>query len=93
MIDCADDVCVCRLTKSSLVATTHSRGTPIYFAPEMLMNPYQVVQKKVIAQSSRKTDIYAFALLSWEVLTQNQVRPTVRRRHRPFSSSLCVVCL
>lgn len=38
----------------------------------MLMNPYQVVQKKVIAQSSRKTDIYAFALLSWEVLTQNQ---------------------
>ena len=60
------------LTKSSLVATTHSRGTPIYFAPEMLMNPYQVVQRKVIAQSSRKTDIYAFGLLSWEVLTQNQ---------------------
>ena len=53
------------LSKSSLVATTHSRGTPIYFAPEMLMNPYVVDQKKVIAQSSRKTDIYAFALLSW----------------------------
>ena len=61
-----------RLSKSSLVQTTHSRGTPIYFAPEMLMNPYQVTQKKVIAQSSRKTDIYAFALLAWEVLSQNQ---------------------
>ena len=58
---------------SAMVMTNTSRGTPIYFAPEMLNNPYKVMPKKGIAQSSRKTDIYAFALLAWEVLTQNQV--------------------
>jgi serine/threonine protein kinase len=49
--------------------TINFRGTPIYCAPEMLVNPYsdQVVDK--IAKATRKTDMYAFGILAWELLT------------------------
>jgi serine/threonine protein kinase len=62
------------LGASSLSTTTHMRGTPVYCAPEMLINPYAEFDGTV-AKSSRKTDMYAFAMLAWEVLTQE----------RPFS--------
>ncbi len=64
-----------KLGYSSLTMTNVRKGTPIYLAPELLSNPYQPQfssSNKVIAKSSRKTDMYAFALLTWEVLSQTQ---------------------
>ena len=61
--------------------TTHLRGTPIYCAPELLTNPFQAVENPnmvTIAQPSRKTDLYAFAILAWELLTQAQPFGDVR---------------
>jgi len=47
------------------------RGTPVYCAPEMLINPFEEFTGTV-AKSSKKTDMYAFAMLAWEVLTQER---------------------
>jgi hypothetical protein len=55
---------------SSLSETSHIKGTPVYCAPEMLINPYLDVVTDKVAKASRKTDMYAFAILAWEVLTQ-----------------------
>jgi serine/threonine protein kinase len=57
---------------SSLAMTLNTRGTPIYCAPEMLVNPYKTWVDNIVSKSSRKTDMYAFALLMWEVLTQER---------------------
>lgn len=56
---------------SSLSSTTHMRGTPVYCAPEMLINPFEEFTGSV-AKSSKKTDMYAFAMLAWEVLSQER---------------------
>ena len=41
-------------------------GTMIYFAPEMLpIYKGNINLKKEVAKSSKKTDMYAFAILSW----------------------------
>jgi serine/threonine protein kinase len=55
---------------SSLQQTKKLRGTPIFCAPEMLVNPFDVGFDETVAKPSRKTDIYAFALLCWQVLVQ-----------------------
>jgi serine/threonine protein kinase len=55
-----------------LQLTAHARGTPLYSAPEMLINPYSETNLGEVAKPSRKTDIYAFAVLAWEVMTQKQ---------------------
>ncbi len=59
------------ISMSSLITTTRLKGTPVYCAPEMLINPFHT--EITVAQSSRKTDMYAFALLSWAVLAQGNI--------------------
>jgi serine/threonine protein kinase len=61
---------------STLALTAHMRGTPLYSAPEMLPNPFAQNVDAQVAKPSRKTDMYAFAVLAWELLTQS----------KPFSS-------
>lgn len=49
---------------------THAPGgTPRYSAPEMMLNPYEEDPDDRVAAASRKTDVYAFAVMAWEVLT------------------------
>jgi serine/threonine protein kinase len=56
--------------QSTLQMTAHMRGTPIYCAPEMLTNPYAEEVDNKFARPSRKTDMYAYGVLAWEVMTQ-----------------------
>ena len=67
------------LRLSTLTNTTRTQGTMTYCAPEMLVNPclvsMNVDELSMVAKPSRRTDIYAFALLCWQVLSQR----------RPFS--------
>lgn len=66
---------------ASLAQTQNARGTPITSAPEMMFdvasqlsdNPTNVI----IARPSRKTDIYAFGVLAWEILAQSQPFPNI----------------
>jgi serine/threonine protein kinase len=48
------------------------RGTPLYCAPEMLTNPYADEVNYQVAKPSRKTDMYAYGVLAWEVVTQKK---------------------
>jgi serine/threonine protein kinase len=59
-----------KMNHSTLAQTKHLRGTPIYCAPEMLIDPLTDFAVASVARSSRKTDMYAFGLLAWEVLSQ-----------------------
>jgi serine/threonine-protein kinase len=45
--------------QSTLLETKHMRGTPIYAAPEMVINPFAQVHQAstLVAKSSRKTDM------------------------------------
>jgi serine/threonine protein kinase len=84
------------VSRSTLAQTSHTRGTPIYCAPELLMNPFQDIQqgKEIkIAKSSRKTDMYAFAVLAWEILSckrpfsdiksEGELCATIHQGYRP----------
>ncbi len=51
--------------------STHRKGTPIYTAPECLPSH----SSATIARITRRTDIYSFAILAWEVLNKNNRRP------------------
>lgn len=59
--------------------TNRTQGTLTYCAPEMLVNPYHVTMNvnelALVAKASRRTDMYAFALLAWQLMAQR----------RPFS--------
>lgn len=57
---------------SAIRETANFRGTPLYAAPEMLVNPYSDEVDGKLARASRRTDMYAFAILSWEVLTSSK---------------------
>jgi serine/threonine protein kinase len=62
---------------SSMMQTSHARGTPIYSAPEMLFNPYTSDMSResvgeTVAKPSRKSDVYAFAVLAWELLVEKR---------------------
>lgn len=63
------------LQETSLMESTQKqtylfRGTPIYSAPEMLFNPYREDLASTVSEVSRRTDMYAFGILSWEVLSE-----------------------
>ena len=55
------------LRTSTLKKTATTKGTLLYCAPEMLTDPLNPTAE--VAASSRSTDVYAFALMAWEVLT------------------------
>ena len=48
-------------------AMTAARGTPMYMAPELLEANYE--RSHVYVPMSFKTDIYAFGIVLWELLT------------------------
>jgi serine/threonine protein kinase len=52
---------------SVMQSTQTARGTPRYSAPEMLRNPADL--NVAISKQSRTSDMYAFGMLSWEVLS------------------------
>jgi ankyrin repeat protein/serine/threonine protein kinase len=54
---------------SSLQQTHIRRGTPMYSAPELLPCPNNHGK---VGTPSRKSDMYAFAMLAWEVLTRKK---------------------
>lgn len=68
-----------QLTGSTLNQTYHVKGTPVYNAPEKLFNPFSDEETPTISDSTRKTDIYAFAILTWEVLSGNRPFDTVKQ--------------
>ena len=90
-----------KLGQSALTMTTHLRGTPIYCAPELLTNPFEEHkegEEVFIAKASRKSDMYSYAILMWEVLTQKppftdiktegQLCTKIHQGHRPPLSDL-----
>lgn len=62
---------------TSLAKSKSFRGTPLYSAPEMLINPYTASVDGKVAKASRKTDVYAFAMLTWELLSEGDLYPDV----------------
>ena len=87
------------LTNTTLAQTAHGRGSPIYSAPELLYNPYNMtkttdsdhsiveVPTQLVAKPSRKTDMYAFAVLLWEVMAE---QPPYREAHNEAMLSAMV---
>jgi serine/threonine protein kinase len=57
---------------STMYETSSFKGTPIYSAPEKIVNPFLPVKQDTVAKSSRLSDVYAFAIMSWEVLCQER---------------------
>ncbi len=55
---------------SELRETVHRKGTPIYTAPECLPS----LQSSTVSKITRRTDIYSFAIMAWEVLNKNGQR-------------------
>ena len=60
------------LAGSTLHQTSNTKGTLAYCAPEMLFDPFRTDGDSSVARASRKTDVYAFGLLAWEVLSQQR---------------------
>ena len=53
-------------TKGTTIGKTkHTHGTPLYGAPEILQDPYS--EEDGVAKASRKVDMYAFAMVCYEV--------------------------
>ena len=97
-----------RLSFQKMTKIAH--GTRAFCAPEMLVNPYQpeilsmsddkeaADKLSTIAQPSRRTDMYAFGLLAWQVLTQKRpfsditseamLVSKVHKNHRPDLNKL-----
>lgn len=78
------------LDLSTLAGTAHTRGTPIYCAPELLHNPYfdysTMQSAELVAKPSRKTDVYALGVVAWELLTEQ--KPFQHARNEIMLSSI-----
>jgi hypothetical protein len=61
-----------------MMQTSATKGTKLYCAPEMLVNPFNATFDERVAKSSRKTDMYAFAFVAWEVLARERPFPEIR---------------
>ena len=63
------------MAMSNSVSTLHQtmtrKGSPIYNAPECIPSS----QSPTISKISRRTDVYSFAILAWEVLNKTGKRP------------------
>ena len=63
------------MAMSNSVSTLHQtmtrKGSPIYNAPECIPSP----QSPIISKISRRTDVYSFAILAWELLNKTGKRP------------------
>ena len=59
------------LGATSLLMTASSRRISVYSAPETLLNPFKIGEYSV-AQASRKTDMYSFGILAWEILARKR---------------------
>jgi serine/threonine protein kinase len=44
----------------------------MYCSPEQLLNPFDLSGTDTVARTSRRTDMYAFGILSWEIMTQKK---------------------
>ncbi len=51
--------------------SSHRKGTPVYTAPECLPSANSLTVGKI----SRRTDVYSFAILAWELLNKSGNRP------------------
>ena len=60
----------CSINQNVMKSTFKTKGTRIYCAPEMITNPYNINPK--VAKASFKTDMYAFAVLAWELLSESK---------------------
>ena len=64
---------VSNLQETTLKETMHFKGTPIYAAPELLTNVFEDLEKcSKLFKPSRKSDMYAFAILMWEFITEKK---------------------
>ena len=65
--------------------TLRTKGTLVYCAPEMLSHDSN---NHTIVAPSRKTDMYAFAILAWEILTGKISFEDVAHNEQKFISNV-----
>ena len=69
----------------SMTASGHTRGTLAYCAVEMLADP-SASGSSSVSTANRKTDMYAFGVLAWEILTGRKPFEDVRNNY----GALCI---
>ena len=73
--------------QSTYQMTLTQRGTPLYSAPEMLHVPscadLLLSEEARVASTSRKTDVYAFGVICWEVLCRERRKPYYDKKFSP----------
>eukprot|EP01041_Mallomonas_annulata_P004499 gene4499-8950_t len=82
------------MNQMSLRKTSATVGTPRYCAVEMLMQQSSSINDDgniVVTSASPKTDMYAYAIMAWEVLTLEKPFADIRtKRHLSINLHNCV---
>jgi serine/threonine protein kinase len=60
------------IAESTLNQTRNTKGTPLYCSPEQLVNPFDESFCETVAAPSKKTDMYSFGIMAWEILTRTK---------------------